>query len=104
MTRAVGPTLSVEDQVRLAEMGAWIEHCFVACMPLHDRVAPADIAAAIKAVGPERTLLASDFGQLHNPSPVEGLRMFAQSMIRCGIDPQDVRRMLVDNPRRLLGL
>ena len=104
MTRSFGANLDVEDQVALAEQGAYIEHCFVATMPMHDRVDPAAMAEAIRRVGPARCVMSTDFGQLHNPPPVEGLRMFIASMLRMGFAPEEVRTMVKDNPARLLGV
>ena len=55
-------------------------------------------------MGPGRCVLATDYGQLHSPAPVEGMRIFVQLCLEQGLSEADVRTMVVDNPARLLGL
>ena len=58
----------------------------------------------IKAVGPERTVLATDLGQVHNPPPHEGMRMYLQVLMEKGIPKEHLRTMVKDNPYFLLNL
>ena len=58
----------------------------------------------VKAVGPARTILSTDLGQLHNAPPWEGLRVFVQLMLENGIKPSEIETMLHKNPARVLGL
>jgi len=51
----------------------------------------------------EHTVLTTDFGQVHHPPPVEGLRIYGQMLIDKGFAKDQVRTMIVDNPRKLLG-
>jgi predicted metal-dependent TIM-barrel fold hydrolase len=62
------------------------------------------VVEAIRAVGPERSILMSDAGQRHNPMPAEALRVFAQSVHESGVSESDVGRMIRDNPLDLLEL
>ncbi|NIM44593.1 MAG: hypothetical protein GTN80_02650 [Nitrososphaeria archaeon] len=96
--------LTPEDQNKLAGMGAYIEHCFTPCMPLRQRLDPRRIAEAIKLVGAERCVMSTDFGQMQNPLPVEGMRMFVQHMLKCGLSMDEIDVMIKDNPAKLLGL
>ena len=82
LTEVVGATI---DEQKEMSRYAYLEHCFVACMEKHDNLDPKIIADAIKEIGPERCIMATDFGQAHNPVPVEGMIMFRNSMIECGI-------------------
>jgi microsomal dipeptidase-like Zn-dependent dipeptidase len=59
---------------------------------------------AIRAVGAEHIVLASDFGQQGNPPPPDGLRAFAAELHQAGISAQQLDLMLRQNPARLLGL
>ena len=64
----------------------------------------AQYAAAIRAVGPEHCVLSNDLGQAGNPLPVEGLQSFLDGLTAEGFSAQELRRMAVENPARLLGL
>jgi hypothetical protein len=48
--------------------------------------------------------MSSDFGQLFNPHPIEGMRQFIHLMQACGIPLQDIERMTKTNPAQLLDL
>ncbi|MCL6472953.1 MAG: cytosolic protein [Firmicutes bacterium] len=102
VTHALFPSegLSVDDQVRLAEMGAYIEHCYTTFYT--GKCSWETLFAAVRAVGPDRTLLSSDLGQKTNPPVVEGLADFASRLIEAGFPREGVRRMMVDNPAQLV--
>lgn len=95
---------TIEHQQRIVELGGYIEHVFIGCMPMHQRTNPQVIADAIRAVGPEHCVMSSDAGEAWNPPAPEVLRMFIASMLDLGIDADDVHRMTHDNPARALGL
>ncbi len=93
-------------QQELARQGCWFERCWVFTTPLLQRtgnyVSPERILNDIRQVGWETTLLATDFGQADNPSPVEGLRAFAAACLAAGFTEAQVRRMGADNPAALV--
>lgn len=93
-----------EDQRRMAEMGATIEHSFTPCTHLRQRLDPRRIVEAIDYVGAERCVMSSDMGQPVNPLPREGFRMFVKTMLHLGVSQGDVDTMIRDNPARLLGI
>jgi len=96
---------SIEEQKELASMGAFIEHLAIFMYPMWPTNAGIDgIVEMIKAVGPERTVLATDLGQVHNPPPWEGLRMFLQVLLEKGIPKDHLKRMVKDNPAYLLNI
>lgn len=96
--------MTISEQRELADTGALLAYAFLPCMPGYDGQAPAEIAEMISAVGADRTILISDFGQMQNPTVVEGMRMFIAHMLGCGLDQNAIRRMVRDNPQRLLSL
>ena len=96
--------LSVEQQVELADMGAYIEHVILPLLPLYGRLSPEQYVAAIKAVGPERTILSTDCGQPYNPHPIEGMRQFVRTLLYKGVAKAHIDLMLKRNPAQLLGL
>ena len=97
-------SISNEDQKRMAEMGAIIEHSFTPCTHLRQRLDPRRIVEAIQFVGAERCILSSDMGQPVNPIPREGFRIFVKTMLHLGIPQRDIDVMIRENPSRLLGI
>lgn len=93
---------SIAQQQELADLGAFMEHCYAQCTPGIDGLPVATIAEAIRAVGAARSILATDLGQTFNPSPVAGLRRFLDDLRGEGIADTDLRLMVADNPGRLL--
>lgn len=95
---------SHEQQKTIAYFGGYIEHTFIACMPMHLRVNPRDIAKSIEAVGVDNTIITSDsFGPWNPPAP-EILRMFIETLLALGFSEGDVSKMVNYNPSELLGL
>lgn len=99
-----GCQASLGEQIKMIKENVWIEHCFIATMPTGDRMDPQRIAEAIRAVGAERCILSTDFGQIFNPPPVEGMRMYIETMLRCGITEDEMITMVRKNPAQALGL
>ena len=88
----------------MAELGGFIEHVFIGCMPMHQRTNPRELADAIRAVGPERCIMSSDAGEAWNPPAPEVLRMFIASMLALGIHADDVHHMTHVTPALALGI
>ena len=95
--------MTLEDMKTLAGMGAFIEHCLHVVMPTTHRMDPKDLAQAILAIGPEKCILSTDFGQDFHPMPAEGLRMSIATMLRSGMEEVEVGMLVKDNPSRLMG-
>ena len=92
--------LTAEEQYELAQMGAFIEHCFTT---MYTGKAPWGAAlAAIRKVGPERCVISTDLGQTINPPVAEGFAMFAQQLLDGGFTVDQIRRMAVMNPHSLV--
>lgn len=56
----------------------------------------------LEAVGPEGVVLTTDLGQAMNPSVVEGWREYIAELKKRGVKDDDVARMSVLNPHRIL--
>jgi hypothetical protein len=92
--------LTADEQHELAQMGAFIEHCFTT---MYTGKAPWDgVLAAIRKAGPERCVLSTDLGQTINPPVAEGFAMFAQRLLDGGFTVDQIRRMAVTNPSALV--
>lgn len=96
--------MSIEDQKEMVKLGAYLEHTLLSTTPIWRSTSPAEIYKVIKTTGAEHNILVTDFGQIHHPSPVEGLRFFARMMIEFGVSKEEVNKMIRDNPCNLLGL
>ncbi len=96
--------MTIGEQKALAEKGAFLNYAFLPCMPLFDRQHPKDILEMMAAVGFDRCMMFSDFGQAVNPSPIEGYKMFVASLLALGMDRADIRKVAAENPARLLEL
>ena len=93
---------SVDEQLELAGMGAWIERCFTT--PHTGKCSWEQWIAGTRAVGAERTILSSDLGQVKNPPVEDGLPLMAERLLEAGFGEDEVRTMAVTNTRTLAGL
>lgn len=103
LTSFAGSPLNMQQQKELTGKGAYIEHCFIACMPIQGLSATV-MAEHIRAVGAERCILSTDFGQDFHPASPEGFHMMLASMLKAGLSEKELETMTRVNPSRLLGL
>jgi hypothetical protein len=92
--------LTADEQHELAQMGAFIEHCFTTMYT--GKASWEGVIAAIRKAGPERCVLSTDLGQTINPPVAEGFAMFAQRLLDGGFTVEQIRRMAVTNPSALV--
>jgi hypothetical protein len=92
--------LTADEQFELAEMGAYIEHCFTTTHT--GKATWEQTFANIHRTGVERTIISTDLGQTINPPVAEGFAEFAQRLLDAGFSIGDVRRMAVQNPSGLV--
>ncbi|GAA0681588.1 DUF6282 family protein [Streptomyces malaysiensis subsp. malaysiensis] len=89
----------------LIALGAFIEHEVGMYDPEGTQKRdPKRLLTWIEALGPEHTVLASDFGQAVNPKPVDAWLRVAGALLDLGLPEKDLRRMVCDNPAYLLNL
>ena len=94
---------SFEDQRKIADKGAFIEHCFFLEMP-ECRRDPKLMVDAIRAVGAARCIVGTDLGQNYNPAPAEGMRMMIGYMLKYGLNEKEIELMVKTNSAKLLGV
>ena len=104
--------MSEAHMKKAAAMGAKLELCALGMLvgpeaPLewmrHSRRVPlADTAAHIQSVGAEHFVLGTDLGQTGNPTPADGLMMFATGLQAAGITPAQIQTMGREVPGALL--
>ncbi len=95
---------TIEQQVEMADLGAYIEQSWAKLQPTGGGVDPAKYAEAIKAVGPDRTVLVTDYAAGSHPPPAEAMREYAVTLQQYGISERDIEVMINENPRDLLDL
>jgi len=61
-----------------------------------------EIRDQIRYVGVEHIILSSDFGQIHNPPPVEGFGLYLEKMKQVGFSQSEIRQMVRVNPKSLI--
>lgn len=91
-------------QKELAKQGAILEKCYLACSTDFADLTAAEMAETIRQIGADACALVTDYGQLHNVPPVEGLSQFVTELLLCGITEGEIEQMIVANPRALLGI
>jgi hypothetical protein len=107
--------LSIDDLKRCVEMGAYIEHCYVSYLmgPQASigwmksgwkHISMEMFVDAIKAVGADHCVIATDLGQYLNPIPADGFKEFILTLKSKGITDDQVSWMAKKNPAKLLGL
>jgi hypothetical protein len=95
-------SLAPSDQVELAELGALMERVFTTAYT--GKTTWERVFEATRAVGVERTVWATDLGQLANPPVEDGLALMADAFLEAGFSEDDVRTMAVTNTRRIAGI
>lgn len=92
---------SLEDQVALAEKGCRFDRCL--STPLSGKTTWEHVFDGIRAVGLERNVFSSDFGNPDYPPVEDGLALWADRLLDGGFDEDEVRTMIVDGSARLAG-
>jgi Family of unknown function (DUF6282) len=91
--------LSIDDQRRLAAQGVYLERCVA---PAHTgKVVWGRMFEAIRATGPEHSVLSTDLGQPANPPVEDGLALVADRLLDAGFREAEVFTMAVTNTVRL---
>ena len=96
--------IPLEMQRELVRGGALIEKCYLACGADFRTLTVEEMGHTIRVLDPASCVLVTDYGQAHNPPPVEALSRFVGEIARCGFSDEEIRRMIVHNPRQLLGI
>jgi hypothetical protein len=95
-----------EDARRWVELGAYIEHSL--CM--YDEESSFynweldTLVEWVEVIGPERSVLGSDLGQMNNPLPTDSFRKIVGRLLQRAMPEDDIRSMVARNPTELLGV
>jgi hypothetical protein len=92
---------TVEDQVELAARGCLFDRCL--STPWSGKADWEYVFAGIRAVGPDRNVFSSDFGNPDYPPVEDGLALWADRLLEAGFAEDEVRGMIVEGSRRVAG-
>ncbi|HUS08490.1 MAG TPA: DUF6282 family protein [Bryobacteraceae bacterium] len=96
--------MSTVQMREAAKAGAFIEFVYNALIGVNKEFGIADYTKAIRAIGPEHCILASDLGQAGNPLHPDGLVQFFSLLSKAGFTAAEIHQMAAANPARALGL
>ena len=96
--------MSVPQMQEAAKLGAYVEFAYNVLIGSDPAHTIPEYAAAIRAVGPDHSILSSDLGQAGNPLHPDGLAAFFKALREQGFTEADLDRMAKKNPAALLGL
>jgi len=95
------PALSVDHLRALQSDTVWFEAAYFT-ISAKGVLDVTQVAARLLALPDAQWVMVSDSGQPTNPRSPDALAEFARGLIDAGLDATRVRRMLADEPRRLL--
>ncbi|HTA72170.1 MAG TPA: DUF6282 family protein [Bryobacteraceae bacterium] len=101
-----GIDMTVEQQKAAANMGAFLEYCYVGTLPFSgaNQKTMAFYAQNMKAIGPAHVIMSSDLGNAVNPVHTAGMRSYIQALLKEGMTQDEIDLMTRKNPAYLLGL
>jgi hypothetical protein len=108
------PGLTLEQAKQVAQMGAYIEYCYLQSMTGPDaqhawmkhwsKVSLKDLARVVQEVGAKSLVLSTDLGQHANMTHPDGMEDMITGLRKEGVSQADIDLMVKKNPARLLGL
>jgi predicted TIM-barrel fold metal-dependent hydrolase len=98
--------LLIEEMKQLADLGTFVgTYCQPMIPSLYQPVAdPMETVKTIKAIGADRCIIGSDFGQVLHMDSIDGMRVFVRALLAFGISEKEVAVMLQKNPATLMYL
>ncbi|MDE3103496.1 MAG: hypothetical protein KGJ98_14850 [Chloroflexota bacterium] len=98
--------LLLDEMKRLADLGVFVgTYCQPMIPSIYQPVAdPFETVKVVQEIGPERCVIASDFGQVMHVNSIDGMRIFVRALLGFGVKPKDVKTMIAQNPAKLMYL
>ena len=108
------PGLTLEQAKQVAQMGAYIEYCYLQSMTGPDaqhawmkhwrKVSLKELASVVAEIGANSLVLSSDLGQHANMTHPDAMEDMITGLRKEGVSQADIDLMVKTNPARLLGL
>jgi len=96
--------MTIPQMKEAAGLGAYIEFVYNGLIGPGKMFDMTEYAQAIRQVGPDHCILASDLGQVGNPLHPDGLLVFFLGLKAHGLTDAEIGRMSRTNPAKALGL
>lgn len=96
--------MTVEQARRAASEGAYLEFTGNGVYGVQKHCEFADYVRDMRAIGLERVILTSDFGQVGNPLHPDGWRILFRGFAKEGLTGDELKLISKKNPSDLLGL
>ncbi len=98
--------MTMEQMIEISKLGAFIGLFAYGDIPNYNNpnCDPNYFIECIRKIGADHCFIASDLGTVVNMPPAEGMKLFTRILLANGFDKLTIRKMVVDNPRLLLGL
>lgn len=90
---------SQEEQCRLIELGATIEHSYTSAA---EEQSWEEFVELLRKTGIDHVILSTDLGQKRNEYPEIGFRRFAEILAEQGFSPEELRMMMAERPAMLV--
>ena len=97
-------SFTMDHMKAIGALGAFQNISYNACNPLFAGQHPQDGADIVKQVGAEQCTIITDGGQHTSPGPAEGMRVFCNMLMHCGVTREEIDLMIKVNPAKILGL
>jgi len=108
------PGLTLDQAKQVAQMGAYIEYCYLQSMTGPDaqhawmkhwrKVSLKELAQVVAEIGAASLVLSSDLGQHANMTHPDAMEDMITGLRKEGVSQADIDLMVKTNPARLLGL
>jgi len=98
--------MTMDQMIEISQLGAYIGIFAYGDIPNYNNphCDPNYFIECINKIGADHVFIASDLGTVVNMPPAEGMKLFVRILLANGMKKQEIRKLVVDNPRRLLGL
>jgi len=98
------PGVSIDFLKEMIKYGVVAEFCASSIGPLTYFLPPTKAEEYIHILGVENIILSSDCGVAFYPMPMEFLRVFASCLYESGVSVEELNRMMIHNPKKLLSI
>lgn len=98
------PKLTLREIQELIGEGAYAEFNYATLDPMNNATTLEEVKHTIDTLGAENCVIATDSGQPFRPMPAETLRIYAQMLHEKGISVEQLKKLMIDIPQKLLNI
>ena len=96
---------TIKQMKEYADMGVMVMLCALGftCFPIHEE-GPIYATKIIEEVGEDHLVFGTDYGQVHNPRHIVGVRWAAQLLLSYGVKKETIRKIFSINTAKHLDI